>query len=332
MCTKKILKKTINLCVKPKTCQVKDITLNDEMKSTISFCIKSIEAKIAASNTVMQILKTEKCMQLESLDKLLSQYTGRGKPSKESKKGNSKTGYSGICSIDSLVNLLRSSDLKSSENHELCSHRERCPLCIVRSSNSRIEKSNEKKSYVKMPEIQSNLEIFLGKEYCESCCKPLKTEKEVKSHRCPLIKPADLALKDVLDNFLKEENLSQRFVMDLTCQGCLQSISPFSEGYFKVEKKISEKSSELSFQIDEMLRTIKSHHWDSSPKCNKSRINMKKMPNNFLIMMEPKTVSTFESKLSFGTKEFKYAAQVNFNTGIISNHFLPQLSHQMVPT
>ena len=54
--------------------------MNDEIKSKILFGIKSIEAKLAASNTVMQILKTEKCMQLESLDQLLSQYTGRGKP------------------------------------------------------------------------------------------------------------------------------------------------------------------------------------------------------------------------------------------------------------
>ena len=45
------------------------------------------------------------------------------------------------------------------------------------------------------------------------------------------------------------------------------------------------------------------------------------MPSNFLIMMEPKTVTTFESTLSFGNTEYKYAAQVNFNTGIISNHF-----------
>ena len=134
MCTKKILKKPSKMCAKPKKSQEKDLKLNDEMKSKILFGIKSIEAKIAASNTVMQILKTEKCIQLESLDQLLSQYTGRGKPFKASKSGTFKTGYSGICSIDSLINLLRSSELKSSENHELCSHRKRCPLCIVRSS------------------------------------------------------------------------------------------------------------------------------------------------------------------------------------------------------
>ena len=109
---------------------------------------------------------------------------------------------------------------------------------------------------MKISEVLTNLEIFLGKEYCGSCCKPLKTESEVISHKCPLIKPADISLKDVLDNFLKQENLSQRFVMDLTCQGCLQSISPFSEGYFKVEKKKNEKSSELSFRIDDMIQTI----------------------------------------------------------------------------
>jgi hypothetical protein len=48
---------------------------------------------------------------------------------------------------------------------------------------------------------------------------------------------------------------------------------------------------------------------------------MQKMPNNFLIMMEPKTVTNFESTLFYGTKTYKYAAQVNFNSGIISNHF-----------
>ena len=262
MCTKKISKKPKEICAKSKSMQGKDIILNDEMKNNISFSIKSIEAKIAASNTVMQILKAEKCIQLESLDQLLRQYTGRGKPFKGSAGGTFKTGFSGICSIDSLINLLRSSEIKSSENHELCSHTKRCPLCIVRSSIFRIEKNKDNKSYVKIPEIQKNLDIFLGKEYCRSCYKPLKNESEPKSHSCPLMKPADIALKDVLDNFLKQGNLSQHFVMNLTCQGCLQSISPFSEGYFKVEKNRNEKSSELSFRIDDMLQSIKRHHWE----------------------------------------------------------------------
>ena len=78
MCKRKILRKPTKTCIKPKNSQTKDIILNDEMKSKILFSIKSIEAKLAASNTVMQILKTEKCMQLKSLDQLLSQYTGRG--------------------------------------------------------------------------------------------------------------------------------------------------------------------------------------------------------------------------------------------------------------
>ena len=287
MCTKKISKKPKEICAKSKSMQGKDIILNDEMKKNISFSIKSIEAKIAASNTVMQILKTEKCRQLESLNQLLRQYTGRGKPFKGSASGTFKTGFSGICSIDSLINLLRSSEIKSSEKHELCSHTKRCPLCIVRSSIFRIEKNKDNKSYVKIPEIQKNLDIFLGKEYCGSCYKPLKNESEPKSHSCPLMKPADIALKDVLDNFLKQENLTQHFVMNLTCQGCLQSISPFSEGYFKVEKNRNEKSSELSFRIDDMLQSIKRYHWEHAPKCNNSRFNMEKMPNNFLIMMEP---------------------------------------------
>ena len=43
MCTRKVLKKPTNYCVKPKESQEKATILNDDMKSKILFCIKSIK-------------------------------------------------------------------------------------------------------------------------------------------------------------------------------------------------------------------------------------------------------------------------------------------------
>ena len=260
---------------------------------------------------------------LETLDKVLMEYTGRG----QSTKGtavfvkNLKVGYTGICSIDAFINLMRPSEIQSAENHGLCSHKERCALCIMRSAILRIMKNKEKKMYVKMQEIQNNMHIFLGPHYCDQCYQPVQDEDHIISHNCPVLKPADIPIKFIVDNFLEQANLTKAFLMDITCEECLHSASPFKEGYFKVEKSIEEKDSQLSVRIEEMLKNIKSYHHRNSPACKSSEIKLENLPNNLLVMMEPKAVTTFEPVLYIGSLSYGYAGQLDFNTGTPSNSF-----------
>ena len=164
--------------------------------------------------TVEVVVKREEADILETLDTLLQSYKGRGKVAKNTTTVSLKTGYTGLCSIDGLLNLFRNSELINIE-HNLCDHKLRCALCIVRSALLKIETSMEKKKFVKLPEIEKNLGIFLGKSYCHTCNGPIVQSD---SHTCPLIKPAEISLKNILETFLKQPNVTQSFNMDIVCQ------------------------------------------------------------------------------------------------------------------
>jgi hypothetical protein len=293
-----------------------EVIISQEMRDEIKGYIKIIEVKMAVNNTVEAVVQREEADILESLDTLLQSYKGRGKVAKNTTTVSLKTGYTGLCSIDGLLNLLRNSELKNIE-HNLCNHKLRCALCIVRSALLKIETSKEKKKFVKLPEIEKNLGIFLGKSFCPTCFGPLDQND---SHTCPLIKPAEISLKNILETFLNQPNVTQSFNMDIVCQKCSLNLNPFSEDYFKV-KKMSNNEGKLSGRIDEMVQFIKKSHREKFSECNESKITIKKLPTNLLVMMPTKTLEEFEKMLVFGKHKYFYAGHINYNTGLLTNHF-----------
>ena len=220
------------------------VIISQEIRDAIKGYIKIIEVKMAVNNTVEAVVKREEADILETLDLLLQSYKGRGKVAKNTTTVSLKTGYTGLCSIDGLLNLFRNSELINIE-HNLCDHKLRCALCIVRSALLKIETSKEKKKFVKLPEIEKNLGIFLGKSFCPTCFGPFDQND---SHTCPLIKPAEISLKNILETFLKQPNVTQSFNMDIVCQKCSLNLNPFSEGYFKVQE-MSSNEGKLSGRI-----------------------------------------------------------------------------------
>ena len=201
-----------------------EVVISEEMRDAIKGYIKIIEVKMAVNNTVEAVVKREEADILETLDHLLQSYKGRGKVAKNNTTVSLKTGYTGLCSIDGLLNLFRNSELINID-HNLCDHKLRCALCIVRSALLKIETSMDKKKFVKLPEINTNLGIFLGKSYCHTCYGPIVQSE---SHTCPLIKPAEISLKIILETFLKQPNVPQSFDMDIVCQTCSLNINPFT--------------------------------------------------------------------------------------------------------
>ena len=115
-----------------------DGIIEPDMKIIIQERIKVIEVNIALENTADQIVKNE-YVELSELSKVLGEYKGRGKVSKDKDRSFEKVGETGICGVDSILNLLRNSELKSFPHHELCHHRLKCSLCIVRSALQKIE-------------------------------------------------------------------------------------------------------------------------------------------------------------------------------------------------
>ena len=306
-----------SVSVNDKKIEKNDNILSREMKDAINSFIKIIEVKLAVKNTVCNIFKKEEENIMESLNIVLNSYKGRGKASKNENKLTLKTGSTGFCSIDALLNLFRNSELKNLEQHALCNHKSRCALCIVRSALLKIETNKEKKRQVKLPEIEKNLEIFLGKLYCSTCYKPLQKHE---NHKCPLIKPAEMGIKHILDTFLKQPNVPNDFGLDITCKKCSINLNPYSEGYFKV-MKTNNHEGKLSIRIKEMISYMQKGHTERAPECKESKVAIKSVPKNLLVMMETKTVTQFEKSFSFGPAKYHYAGHVSYNTGLLSNHF-----------
>ena len=273
------------------------------------------------NNKSSELLKIEEQKLFDYLDTSLENYVGRGKPSKPTTGGKHKTGYTGICSIDSLLNLLRNSIFKNEENHKFCSHVERCALCIVRSAISKIELNKEKKCYVNIPEIIHNLNIFLGESYCVSCYKPFDNQEEKNVHKCPLLKPAEISLKHVLDTFISQENIRRNFTMDIVCTKCNENISPFTEGYFKIKQGNDGNLIKISNQINRMINHIENSHHKISKQCKSGNIKLENFPTNLFIMMEQNSVKEFQEVLSFNGTQYKYGGQIDFEKGLLSNHF-----------
>ena len=289
--------------------------LSEDMKNQILNRIRYLEVKLAIENTANMILRNEEDKRNEVLNKLLEQYRGRGTVLKNSNDASLNVGVTGVCSIDSLLNLFRNTDFKAMDNHSKCHHRLKCALCIVRSALIKID--TLKRKCVKLPEIENNIGIFLGKFYCPSCYLP---NGQAKNHRCPIIKPAEIGLKDILDNFLQQPNVPTNFCLKFQCDTCCEDLTPYDEGYFKMSKQVCQDG-KLSSGIFETLKEIKKSHVRSSERCINSKVYMRNIPNNFLCLMEPGTVTHFERKISIGSEHLYYTGQVNYKTGVLSDHF-----------
>ena len=73
-----------------------------------------------------------------------------------------KAAYTDICSVDALVNLFRSTNfIEVMNDHSLCNHQTKCHACILRSSLIKTDMGTGAKTFVLVPEIKNNLEMFL---------------------------------------------------------------------------------------------------------------------------------------------------------------------------
>ena len=298
-------------------------TISKNILNEIQEKIKSIEVTIAVKNTVKEITEVENENILKALNKVLGEYKGRGEPSKNTTdKSLEKVGETGKCAIDSLLNLLRNTEVKTCQEHKLCKHTQKCNLCIVRSALLKIETNKGKKKIIKLPEIMNNLQLFLGNSYCRMCFLP-DVQKEI--HSCPLLKPANISLKYTLETFLKD--IPTPFSMTIRCEKCSIDLTADLSPYFKVSRANC-LGGKLSSGIKEMVKEIQKKHSEKSNACRNSKVCLQNIPNNFLVMMEAGSVTHFEKKLSMGDEDLYYSGQINYKNGLLSKHFSTTLETQ----
>ena len=70
-----------------------------------------------------------------------------------------------------------------------------------------------------------------------------------------------------------------------------------------------------------MLHHIQKVHGEKSMNCGGSKITLKNFPRNLLVMMPIKTLKEFQKMIEFGEHKYFYAGHINYNTGLLTNHF-----------
>ena len=129
--------------------------------------------KTAIDNRI-QFLKMRSCaLQLIELEtqrekfnnEIISSYKGMAKKNATNVKSSDvqKPAYTGFCTIDAILNISRVIGFEDEiSKHGLCNHKLRCKKCIYRSAICKIKSAKGKRTYIEIPEIRHNMDIFLG--------------------------------------------------------------------------------------------------------------------------------------------------------------------------
>ena len=104
---------------------------------------------------------------MKDFERKLASYRGHG-PKKKGTETTSveiKPVFTGKCTIDAILNMLRTTDLiETMTSHTLCHHTLCCIKCILRSAIIKAKLGSGKKKTLQVAEITNNLEIFYNEE------------------------------------------------------------------------------------------------------------------------------------------------------------------------
>ena len=195
----------------------------------------------------------------ETID-TISSYKGMGKQTKKTNVKTSfvqKPAFTGFCVIDSLLNISRVMGVEEElETHPLCDPKLKCKKCIYRSAICKIKCGKGNRSFIEIPEIRHNLDIFLGDYFCESCFETFDTKEELEAHKkevMHIIKP--LPMKRSLENLMSSLNLLNWMKLSLTCTVCGEEMN--DNGYVILNSQRNHLDAAFGDTIRSIINT---HH------------------------------------------------------------------------
>ena len=203
----------------------------DRYQDAINRHIDYIQMRSCAEH----LAKLEAQREKETID-IINSYKGMGK---QTKKPNAKTSFvqkpafTGFCAIDAILNISRVMGFEEEmEDHPLCDPKLKCKKCIYRSAICKVKSGKGNRSYIEVPEIRHNMDLFLGDHFCPICLESFDTKEESKKHKKELmhiIKPQPM--KRSLENLMSSLNLFNWMKLSLTCTVCEEEMNTKQEGY-----------------------------------------------------------------------------------------------------
>ena len=148
--------------------------------------IKNRIVFIQMRSSAQQLVNLEQQREME-LRNTISSYKGWGKKN-ESKAVPSlvqKPSFTGFCTIDAIMNVSRAIGFEQEqeiEGHQLCDYKLRCKKCIYRSGICKLISGKGRWTYIELPEIVHNMDLFLGDIYCTRCMESFDSQEEYEKH------------------------------------------------------------------------------------------------------------------------------------------------------
>ena len=296
---------------------------NKTEKTEFAFNKNDIYYGKKSLNYVETLLSSYKGKGMENMT-ALSSYKGKGsKDGTEKISKQVKAAFTGMCSIDSILNLLRVCNfVTNNQSHPKCHHSQKCARCILRSALVRIDTDKSTRTFTRVPEVEHNLQLFVNEYACKICGLEFNSKHEENIHNdSGKHELVSLSLKTCFDNLIFHTGLVQQFNLKLLCSVCLKDLNPNKNGYLILRQKI-----DLLFQnIQEEFKLIRDEHRSKATGCADAEFRFE-LPNDMIIMMEPNSIKSIPETLNIGSVNFHYKAKVSFddNSG---KHFYSFIKH-----
>ena len=254
----------------------------------------------------------------ELLKKELEDYKGNGKGNGPKKIVKSslmpKPAYAGaqLCSVSALLNLFVCMSMTFMRtSHPICHHKDRCALCLVRSAISKTILSKGRYSYTEVPEILSNMHIFLGPHHCPKCYECFSTEENKNKHMKSTIihRKKQISIKMSLDNLIAKANITEELHLPVMCKKCGVDINENENGYIILNERIPLLMS-LEKLLQETINDMMKKHKLKHKSCSNSSYIIK--PKDILmIFIKKNSLLSIQKNFKLQTSIYELEGQLS---------------------
>jgi uncharacterized protein (UPF0179 family) len=195
------------------------------------------------------------------------------KRGKETTSVDIKPVFTGKCTIDAILNMLRTTDLiETMTSHTLCQHTHYCIKCILRSALCKAKLGSGNKKNV--AEITNNLEMFYNEEDVTH------DFEEGKPDRVEM-----LNLKISLDtSMLSKSAFINQLQLPVLCTECHKDMNKNTNGYFIIQNT---NIKDIGEAFEQSISNIIESHHTKSIECEGGSFKYGIFPITLMMMMEP---------------------------------------------
>ena len=231
----------------------------------------------------------------------MASYRGHGpkKRGKETTSVEMKSVFTGKCTIDAILNMLRKTDfVETMTSHTLCQHTDYCMKCILRSALCKAKLGSGNKKTVQVAEITNNLELFYNEEDVTHNFEE-GTSDEVEM----------LSLKITLDTMLSKSAFINQLQLPVLCTECHKDMNTNTNGYFILQNT---NLRDIGKAFEQHISNLIECHHTRSIECETGSFKYGKLPITLMMMMGPSSLESTNAQVIIGNEIYDLKAQISY--------------------